>query len=125
MPRMAADCVRNVVFDFGGVLVRWQPREIIDAFYRDPLLRERLRQEVFQHPDWLEMDRGTLAEEAALDRLEAFAALNGPDFYRLPVNEARVTLRREPFTVPEHIGEGGNAIVPFRAGESLRWRLAL
>jgi len=27
--------------------------------------------------------------------------------------------------VPEHIGEGGNAIVPFRAGESLRWRLAL
>ena len=68
MPRMAADCVRNVVFDFGGVLVRWQPREIIDAFYRDPLLRERLRREVFQHPDWLDMDRGTLAEEAALER---------------------------------------------------------
>jgi putative hydrolase of the HAD superfamily len=68
MPRMAVDRVRNVVFDFGGVLVRWQPQQIINGFYQDPRLRERLRQQVFQHPDWLEMDRGTLAEEAALER---------------------------------------------------------
>jgi dihydroorotase len=63
-------------------------------------------------------------EEAALDRLEAFAALNGPNFYRLPVNETRVALRREAFLVPERIGEGENALVPFRGGETLRWRLA-
>ena len=63
-------------------------------------------------------------EEAALDRFEAFASLNGPAFYRLPVNEARVTLRRETWTVPERLGEGELAVTPFRAGESLRWRLA-
>ena len=63
-------------------------------------------------------------EEAALDRFEAFASLNGPAFYRLPVNEARVTLRREAWTVPARIGEGEFAVAPFRAGESLRWRLA-
>jgi dihydroorotase len=63
-------------------------------------------------------------EEGALNRLEAFASLNGPEFYRLPVNETRVTLRREPFAVPEVIGEDANALVPFRAGETLRWRLA-
>ena len=62
-------------------------------------------------------------EEGALDRLEAFAALNGAAYYRLPVNETRVTLRREPFAVPEHIGEGENALVPYRAGDTLRWRL--
>ena len=62
-------------------------------------------------------------EEGALDRLEAFAALNGPEFYRLPLNGSRVTLRREPFRVPEQIGEGENALVPFRGGETLRWRL--
>jgi len=62
-------------------------------------------------------------EEGALDRLEAFAALNGPAYYRLPVNKTRVTLRREPFAVPEHIGEGENALVPYRAGDTLRWRL--
>jgi dihydroorotase len=62
-------------------------------------------------------------EEAALDRFEAFASLNGPAFYRLPVNEARVTLRREAWTVPGQIGEGELAVAPFRAGESLSWRL--
>ncbi len=62
--------------------------------------------------------------EAALDRLEAFASLNGPGFYRLPVNEARVSLRREPLAVPRHIGAGETAIVPFRGGDTLRWRLA-
>src|SRR5690606_15950283 len=49
-------------------------------------------------------------EEGALDRLEAFVSLNGPAFYRLPANDARVTLRRhaEPVAFPEKIetGEG-------------------
>jgi dihydroorotase len=61
--------------------------------------------------------------EGALDRFEAFAALNGPNFYRLPVNQHRVTLRREPCLVPETIGAGELAVAPFRAGEMLRWRL--
>ncbi len=63
-------------------------------------------------------------EDGALDRFEAFAALNGPAFYRLPVNERRIILRREAWTVPERIGEGELAVAPFRAGETLRWRLA-
>jgi dihydroorotase len=72
----------------------------------------------------LEIYAEVFEEEGALDRFEAFAALNGAEFYRLPVNSARVTLRREPFAVPECIGAGENALVPFRAGETLRWRLA-
>jgi dihydroorotase len=64
-------------------------------------------------------------DEDALDRLEAFASLNGPAFYRLPVNEARVTLRRDACAVPAHIGHGELAVAPFRAGETLRWRLAV
>jgi dihydroorotase len=63
-------------------------------------------------------------EENALDRFEAFAALNGPDFYRLPVNQTRVTLRRSAGTVPGHVGRGDLAVAPFRAGEALRWHLA-
>jgi dihydroorotase len=79
---------------------------------------------IFTAPCALEIYAEVFEEEGALDRLEAFAARNGPEFYRLPVNEGRVTLRREPFAVPEHIGQGENEIVPFRAGETLRWRLA-
>ena len=71
----------------------------------------------------LEIYAEVFEEEGALDRLEAFAALSGPEFYRLPVNEERVILRRQPFPVPETIGEGEHKLVPFRAGETLRWRL--
>jgi putative hydrolase of the HAD superfamily len=58
----------NVIFDFGGVLIRWKPQEVIDDFYQDEELRSRLRDEVFQHPDWLEMDRGTLEDGDAAQR---------------------------------------------------------
>jgi dihydroorotase len=72
----------------------------------------------------LEIYAEVFEEEGALDRFEAFASLNGPAFYRLPVNQDRITLRREPWTVPERVGAADDAIVPFRAGERLRWRLA-
>jgi dihydroorotase len=79
---------------------------------------------IFTAPAALELYAEVFEEEAALDRLEAFAALNGPKFYRLPLNERWVTLRRETWTVPERVGEGEGAVSPFRAGETLRWRLA-
>lgn len=78
---------------------------------------------IFTAPAALEIYVEVFEEDGALDRFEAFAALNGPAFYRLPVNEARITLRRESWTVPERIGDGDLAVVPFRAGETLRWRL--
>jgi dihydroorotase len=78
---------------------------------------------IFTAPCALEIYAEVFEEEAALDRLEAFASLNGPQFYRLPSNDAPITLRREPSVVPQHAGEGDHAVVPFRAGETLRWRL--
>jgi dihydroorotase len=78
---------------------------------------------IFTAPCALEIYAEVFEEEGALDRLEGFAALNGPEFYRLPVNDARVTLRREPLPLPEIIGEGEQKLIPFRAGEILRWRL--
>ncbi len=60
--------IRNVVFDLGGVLITWRPSEIIEAFYADPELRAAVRREVFQHPDWLEMDRGTVDEQTLGER---------------------------------------------------------
>ncbi|HEY3912810.1 MAG TPA: dihydroorotase [Stellaceae bacterium] len=78
---------------------------------------------IFTAPCALELYAEVFEEEGALDRLEAFASINGPKFYGLPVTQAQVTLRRAPFAIPERIGDGDAAIVPFRAGETLRWRL--
>ena len=63
--------IRNAIFDFGGVLVRWQPQEIIARFYPDEFLRDLAKRMVFQHPDWVEMDRGTLSEGSAVQRFSA------------------------------------------------------
>ena len=61
--------------------------------------------------------------EGALDRFEAFASLNGPRFYGLPINEGTVTLEHAQVAVPETIDANGTPLVPFHAGETLGWRL--
>jgi len=63
--------VRNVIFDFGGVLVNWRPQDIIESFYEEPELREALRAHAFQHDDWLDMDRGLLDEASVVRRCAA------------------------------------------------------
>lgn len=61
----------------------------------------------------------------ALDRLEAFASFNGPDFYRLSRNTERITLERVEWQMPAELAYGGEEkLVPLRAGEAVHWRLA-
>jgi dihydroorotase len=62
-------------------------------------------------------------DAGALDRLEAFASFFGADFYGLPRATDRVTLVRDAWTVPDAYPLGGDAVVPLRAGEPLRWRV--
>ncbi|WP_369601559.1 dihydroorotase [Hahella sp. SMD15-11] len=63
-------------------------------------------------------------QAGALDRLEAFAAFHGPDFYGLPRNTDTITLVRRPMTVPDSLPLGETRITPFAAGETLPWSLA-
>lgn len=61
--------------------------------------------------------------EAALPLLEGFASHFGPDFYRLPRNTDRITLRKESWQVPASRPLGDTALTPLRAGETVRWRV--
>jgi dihydroorotase len=78
---------------------------------------------IFNAPFALE-SYAAFEEEGALDRLEAFASENGARFYGLPVNEERVVLERTATLVPDALPAGGTRLVPFHAGESLRWTFA-
>jgi dihydroorotase len=78
---------------------------------------------IFTAASAVELYAEVFDDEGALDKFEAFASLNGSAFYHLPINETRMTLRREPCAVPDHIGEGDLAVAPFRAGETLRWKI--
>ncbi|MFT0892602.1 dihydroorotase [Pseudochelatococcus sp. G4_1912] len=63
-------------------------------------------------------------EEGALDKLEAFASLNGPRHYGMPVNARRITLHREQRFVAEDVSVAGEeAVHIYRGGESVGWRV--
>lgn len=59
----------------------------------------------------------------ALDKLEGFASHFGPDFYRLPRNSDRVTLRRDAWPVASQLALGNDTLTPLRAGEQVNWRV--
>ena len=62
--------MRNVIFDIGGVILEWNPDVILRSYTDDAELRATLRAALFEHPDWLQLDRGTLTETDVLARLE-------------------------------------------------------
>lgn len=59
-------------------------------------------------------------QHRALDKLEDFASRFGAEFYGLPLNDETISLVREPWVVPQEY----HGIVPFKAGETLLWKLA-
>jgi dihydroorotase len=59
----------------------------------------------------------------ALDKLEAFASFNGPDYYGIKRNTGSITLIKEDWTVPNEYKMGADTLVPLRAGETLSWKL--
>jgi len=74
---------------------------------------------IFNAPFALECYATVFEQEGALGHFEAFASTNGAKFYGLPLNEGSVTLEKTEADVPSEIA----GLVPFKAGETLRWRL--
>jgi len=61
--------------------------------------------------------------ERAIEKLEGFASIFGPDFYGLPHNREKITLEKPPWRVPDHYEFAGSKVTPFFAGAELSWRL--
>jgi dihydroorotase len=75
---------------------------------------------IFNAPHALESYAQVFEEQGALAHFEAFASEHGARFYGLPLNRGTLTLVRSESAVPEEIA----GIVPFQAGEKVKWRLA-
>lgn len=71
----------------------------------------------------IELYAEVFEEAGALDKLENFASVYGPDFYGLPRNTDTITLRKESWQVPESIPFAGDELVPLRAGQTIAWKL--
>jgi dihydroorotase len=64
-------------------------------------------------------------EEGALDKLEAFASLNGPRHYKLPPNSESITIEKSSWTAPEEVKleEPDDKALVYRGGETIEWRV--
>jgi dihydroorotase len=78
---------------------------------------------IYNAPYALESYASVFEAEGALERLEAFASEFGPRFYGLPLNDGQITLERRDQLVPQRLGQGEQALVPFHAGELLEWKV--
>jgi dihydroorotase len=72
----------------------------------------------------LELYAEVFDQARRLDRLQGFASHFGADFYGLPRNTDVITLVKESWVPPKTYDFGNGALVPYRGGETVAWRLA-
>jgi dihydroorotase len=80
---------------------------------------------MFNAPVAIETYAKVFEEEGALDKLEAFASINGATHYRLPVNTDTITLEKIPWVAPEEVkveGPDERALI-YRGGETIEWKV--
>lgn len=77
---------------------------------------------IFNAPYALESYLAVFEEEDAIAHFEGFASLHGPRFYGVPENAETVVLEKVDTPVPPTIAAANTELVPFHAGETLRWR---
>lgn len=76
----------------------------------------------FTAPAALELYAEAFEAANALDKFEGFASLHGPAFYNLASGTGMVTLRRQPWQIPESLTFGNTRIKPYRGGETIPWK---
>jgi dihydroorotase len=80
---------------------------------------------LFNSPVAIETYATVFAAAGKLDKLEAFASLNGPRHYGLPANADTITLEFSDWSAPEEVAVEGpeeRALV-YRGGEKIEWRV--
>lgn len=61
----------------------------------------------------------------ALDKLEGFASFYGADFYQLPRNKTKITLKKETWKIPDYYDFGNERLIPLKAGEEIQWKICV
>lgn len=63
--------IRNIIFDMGNVLLRWDPQHIVSRFTADAEAQRRLRAAIFEDPDWAAQDAGAISEDEMRDHIRS------------------------------------------------------
>jgi putative hydrolase of the HAD superfamily len=90
--------MRNIIFDLGGVVLDWNSDAILESFYGDLDARVAVKAALFQHADWLQMDRGMLTESEVIPRVAKRTGRSAAELTQL-FDAIRTSLRPKPDTV--------------------------
>ncbi len=58
--------IKNVIFDIGGVLLDWNPLELLKSMFNEEIART-LKKQMMDTTHWADLDRGTLSIEEAVE----------------------------------------------------------
>lgn len=61
--------IKNIIFDMGNVLIKFDKKCFLEAVYVSPEDNALLEREVYVSVEWAMMDRGTLTEKEAAERM--------------------------------------------------------
>lgn len=61
--------VKNIIFDIGNVLLQFSPLDYLKTIFHDENIESLVYKEVFQSQEWLELDRGILTQDEALNAI--------------------------------------------------------
>lgn len=59
----------NIVLDIGNVICRWQPEQLVASVFPERHDQRAALQAVIQQEDWLDLDRGRLDLDTAIDQV--------------------------------------------------------
>lgn len=63
--------IKNILFDMGNVLIRFEPKEYVKKAGLSESEQQLMLRELYGSIDWIELDRGTIDEAEIIDRVTA------------------------------------------------------
>ena len=100
--------MRKVIFDLGGVVLDWNPDAILENYYEEGDARALMKRELFQHPDWLHMDRGLFSEADVVSRVQKRTGRPADELHGLlDAVRASLSAKQETVALIERLSERG------------------
>ncbi len=84
--------IKNIVFDMGNVLLRYDPEVPLQMFCATEEERSAIRKELFEGPEWVEGDLGTITNDMKYERVKARIPLHMHAALKRCVYEWRVCI---------------------------------
>ena len=98
----------NIIFDLGGVVLEWRPRDLVQAIFTDRELQARAWEGILQHPDWAEYDRGSFDRAEAIQRFSTHSGLTPEHTARiLDAVPASLELKQETIVLMQKLHTRG------------------